>query len=192
MSMKNKVAIKIRKKPKRIYSIDYWISQLLHRKCVWEVKEAEKEQQVHILATSYTITAISQTLVFEKLSKQRKKKGTHTRNIIHNNSNRRIPDIARNKTPESLLTSCIPVHMFQLSMLIYQMMIWNVTERGFRSYHSWSLAVRSSRYIVFDRKSIPIVAWMIMKQHKLLRKRRTRSDAFVHQLIISTNQDEQL
>ena len=37
------------------------------------------------------------------------REGPHTCNIIDNNSNRRVPDIARNKTPKPLLPSCIPV-----------------------------------------------------------------------------------
>ena len=32
--------------------------------------------------------------------------------------------------------------------------------RGAKFYHNCNRTVRSSRYIVFDRKSIPIVAWL--------------------------------
>ena len=82
---------------------------------------------------------------------------SHTWDIVYNDSNRGVSDIARNQTPESFLSSCIPA---------WQVLQWTWTlqlehachKRKALAYHNCRRTVLSSRYMVLDKKSIPIVA----------------------------------
>lgn len=64
-----------------------------------------------------------------------------TRNVIHDHGHGRVADVARDQAAEALLSRRVPQLQAHL-----------------RSATAAHLTVRSSRYIVFERKSMPIVA----------------------------------
>lgn len=79
-----------------------------------------------------------------------------TCDVIDHNSNSGVSNVGRNETPESFLTSSVPELQSHLAI--------NQVNQP-KLYQIWGQhTVLSSRYIVLDRKSIPMVAWYVLSK----------------------------